>query len=186
LTPSFFGKLYSPIKKDKNIDIWTFALDEWLDDEATCHLMLQLGHLLHGVGDYLRYHQVRLISIVDEETQIPHDKKRLTRILEETRITGEVLSFSLTEKTVKTFSEGKCFQGEMKEIDRMTKYKTINAMIKKNSKYTSVLFLPLPPLPVSENEKNAEIYLSEIHALSDNFPPCLLVSANESVISVEF
>ena len=169
--------------------MWVFSLSQWMDDEATAHLMIQLGHLLHGVGDYLRYHNLRLITIVDDISMIASEKKRLSDMLVETRITGEAIVYALNDdpkKSNRLASEGKCFQGDMKDIETITKYKTINAIIKKNSKDSSIIFLPLPPVPSTENETNASQYLAEIHALSDNLPPCLLVNANESIISLDF
>ena len=198
--------------KQRTIDIWVFSLEEWEIEESYQHLMFQLGYLLHQSSDYQRFHKLRLLSIVDDESAKLDEEKRLKEISSQARITADVFAFCLNEfdesmnnhrnsnlMSSRRKTDAKCFCGKKKEIDNEKKYELLNAIIKKASKDTSminfyfffylffigVLFLTLPPLPKSE-EKESEQFLKEISILTDKLPPVLLVHGNESVISLDF
>eukprot|EP01080_Neovahlkampfia_damariscottae_P004561 gene4561-7945_t len=190
LKPSW-SKIFS-MQFDQKIDIWLFDMENWRSNESNAHLLLQLGHLLHHVGDYRKYHKLRVLGIVDTESEIELESERLNKLVKETRIIGEVKVFSIcdifsSQSKYKPKADGKCFRlDELKKKSTQEQYQLINNVIKRESERTSIAFLPLPPLPLSEKQSVCHEYLEELQTFTNDLPPCLLVEGNEDVISLEF
>jgi potassium/chloride transporter 9 len=182
-------------KKNLYIDLFIPTLSEWKNNEASISLIVQMGYMISLVSTFAPHHKLRIVNVVDDENMLQSECDRIQELMQEWRIEAIPRVYALSEKDrgVKNDtrkvrpSNGIVFGPEIcGTTTLLEKYRILNRVLLQGSHETSVIFMPLPPLPEEETRESAEDYLDQIAVLSDNLPPCMLIRGCDKVINEEF
>lgn len=140
------------------MDVYPLMLSGWDDIEPTVSLTLQLGWIISKVDIWRKFHQLRIISIVDNESKIRAEETRLKKLLRAARIEAIVKvvhlvdsDFSSTKNVVTENSNTKLEESTTtepeglfsnlnsyyKKLSVKQKYSILNNVFKRNSSKTS-------------------------------------------------
>jgi hypothetical protein len=197
-------------QKDRYLDVYPFTLSD--DAEPTVSLTLQLGWIISRVDIWKKYHKLRFMGIVEKESQIKSEEKRLKKILHTARIIADIKvvyveDSDLTEAKKQFPQDNNAKENQTDIFPQQTtfascsvkqKYYILNKIFQRNSSKTSIIYITIvvnllgiifTTLSKTPGEKkDFTSYLEELDILTKDLPPIMLVhgSTNVSVISTEF
>lgn len=129
----------------------------WDNIEPTVSLTLQMGWLLNQVGVWKHFHNLRVVSIVDNSYKVPNEEERIKNILHACRISCEVVVVPLTNEDFSVVTNSTLSETDVRDdmtanetlfssslnkyyasLSNIEKYKILNNVFKRNSDLTSL------------------------------------------------
>lgn len=178
----------------KTIDLW---LLRWQGEDDvrqtnTITLLLLLGHILKQTDIWRKHTQLRVLSYTTEKSLVSQKTLQLKTLLKLTRITAEILVVPLSDinalpetLSVSNPSSPTDVRTPLVQEPLDTLFKQVNDLIRSQLTRSSIIFLPMPPLPPDGHEHSSN-FMRQLTLLTDNLPPTLLLhSVSGSVITAD-
>jgi len=170
--------------------------------DATISMIIQTASILIRSHNPWKKMQLRICSIVDSEQKVKKEKQYLAQLLRICRIRDCRIKVTVLEP--EHFSDLNSGSASLSshlhaEIGSLSflfdnlslrdKYRLINRVIRENVSETSVVFVPLPEVPLEVTGDNDAEYIERLremsHGFGENGTAIVMVYGSQSVISVK-
>lgn len=122
-----------------------------------------------------------------------YQESHIKELLRLCRISAKSHVFSLAESNLTSVAEA-VTNGSLEanaqgfwQLDECNRFTIVNELMRKHSKHTCCLFVPMPNLSVtaSMSEEDSLAFIKNLHILSNGLPPTMLVHGAQQVITNE-